>query len=61
MTWMSLVCTLNEQCSGICGEASYRGKRLTLAERGRNRRLKKIKDEDDDQLSKNFRNQISKI
>ena len=27
---------LNGQCSGICGEASYRGKRLTLAERGRN-------------------------
>ena len=31
---------LNEQCSGICGEASYRGKRLTLAERGRNGRFK---------------------
>ena len=36
MTRMSLVCTLNGQGSGICGEASYRGKRLTLAERGRN-------------------------
>ena len=27
MTWMSLVCTLNGQCSGLCGEASNRGKR----------------------------------
>ena len=34
---------LNGQCSGICGEASYRGKRLTLAERGRNGHLKKKK------------------
>ena len=40
MTWMSLVCTLNGQCLGICGEASYRGKRLTVAEHGRNRRFK---------------------
>ena len=31
-----LVCTLNGQCSGICGGASYREERLTLAERGRN-------------------------
>ena len=31
---MSLVCTLKGQCSGTCGEASYRGKCLTLA--GRN-------------------------
>ena len=29
------------QCTGICGEASYWGKHLTLAERGRNRRFKK--------------------
>ena len=37
MIRMSLVCTLNGQCcSGICGKASYREKRLTLAERGRN-------------------------
>ena len=28
------------QFSGMCGEASYRGKRLTLAERGRNGRFK---------------------
>ena len=27
---------LNGQCSGICGKASYRGRRLKLAERGRN-------------------------
>ena len=40
MTWTSWVCTLNRQCSGIFGEASYRGKRLTLAERGRNGRFK---------------------
>ena len=38
MIWMSWVYTLNG-CSGICGEASYRGKRLTLAERGRNERF----------------------
>ena len=31
---------LNRQCSGICGEASYRGKHLTLAEHGRNGRFK---------------------
>ena len=37
---MSLVCTLNGQCSGLCEEASYQGKRLTLAERGRNGRFK---------------------
>ena len=29
-----------KQCSGICGEASYRGKHIALAERGRNRRFK---------------------
>ena len=28
--------TLNEWCSGLCGEASYLEKRLTIAERGRN-------------------------
>ena len=28
---MSLVCTLNGWCSGICGEASFREKCLTLA------------------------------
>ena len=28
MTWMSSVCTLNGQCSGICGETSYPGKRI---------------------------------
>ena len=31
---------LNGQCSGISGEASYQGKCLTLAERGRNGRFK---------------------
>ena len=31
---------LNGQCSEICGEASYRDKRLTLAERGRDGRFK---------------------
>ena len=40
MIWRSLVYMLNGQCSGMCGEASYRGKRLTLAERGRNGRFK---------------------
>ena len=29
-----LGCGLNGQCSGICGEASYRGNCLTLAEHG---------------------------
>ena len=28
------------ECSGICREASYRGKHLTLAECGRNGRFK---------------------
>ena len=37
---MSLVCTLNGQCSQICGEASYLDKRLTLAEHGRNGHFK---------------------
>ena len=31
---------LEWQCSGICGEASYREERLTLAERGRNGHFK---------------------
>ena len=34
--YMSWVYTLNGWCSGICGEASYREKRLTLAECGSN-------------------------
>ena len=34
-----LICILNGQFSGMCGETSYRGKRLTLAERGRNGRF----------------------
>ena len=38
--WMSWVCTLNGWCSGICGEALYREKRLSLAERGRDGRIK---------------------
>ena len=38
--WRCLVYMLNGQCSGICGEASYREKRPTLAERGRNGRFK---------------------
>ena len=44
---MSWVYTLNGWCSGICGEASYREKHLTLAERGRNGRLKINGDDDD--------------
>ena len=44
---MSLVCTLSGWCSGISGEASFREKRLTLAERGRKHFLK-INDDDDD-------------
>ena len=36
MIWRSLVYMLNGQCSEIYGGASYREKRLTLAERGRN-------------------------
>ena len=40
MIWRRLVCILNGQCSGICGEASCREERLTLAERGRNGRFK---------------------
>ena len=47
---MSLVCTLNEQCSGVCGEVSYREERLTLAERGRNGRFKNDDDDEDNNL-----------
>ena len=36
MTWISSVCARNEQYSCIDGEVSHQGKRLTLAERGRN-------------------------
>ena len=36
---MSLVCTMNGQCSRICGEASYWEKCLTQADRGRNGRF----------------------
>ena len=35
-----MICSLNGHHSGICEEASYWGKRLTLAECGRNRRFK---------------------
>ena len=38
---------LNGQCSGICGGASFREERLTLAERGEMDVLK-INDSDDD-------------
>ena len=42
-------------CSGICEEASYWSKRLTLAERGRNRRLKINDDNNDDEFNSSFR------
>ena len=42
----ALVCTLNGQCSGICGGASFREESLTLAERGKMDVLK-INDDDD--------------
>ena len=45
--WRCLVCMLNGQCSGICGGASFREERLTLAERGKMDVLK-INDDDDD-------------
>ena len=47
MIWRRLVCTLNGQCSGICGGASFREERLTLAERGK-MDVFKINDDDDD-------------
>ena len=40
MIWRCMVYMLNGQCSGICGGASIREERLTLAERGRNGRFK---------------------
>ena len=43
---LSLVCTLNGQCSGICGRASFWEERLTLAERGKIA-VFKINDDDD--------------
>ena len=48
MIWRHLVCTLNGQCSGICGGASFREERLTLAERGKIDVLKINNDNDDD-------------
>ena len=39
---------LNWQCSGICGGASFREERLTLAERGEMDVLKINGDDDDD-------------
>ena len=42
-----MVCILNGQCSGICGAASFREERLTLAERGKMDVLK-INDDDND-------------
>ena len=39
MIWMSWVYTLNGWCSGLCRETSYREKRLTLAEHGKNGRF----------------------
>ena len=47
----SLVCTLNGPCLGICGEASYREKHLTLAERRRNYHFKINDDDDDDEIN----------
>ena len=47
MIWRHLVCTLNEQCSGICGGASFREEHLTLAEGGQID-VFKINDDDDD-------------
>ena len=43
-----MVCTLNGQCSGICGGASFWEDHLTLAERGKMDVLK-INDDDDDE------------
>ena len=43
-----LVYMLNGQCSGICGGASFREERLTLAERGEMDILKRNDDDDDD-------------
>ena len=47
MIWRRLVCTLNGQCSGISGGASFWEERLTLAERGKIG-VFKINDDDDD-------------
>ena len=41
---------LNGQCPGICGGASYREERLTLAERGKMDVLK-INDDDDESFA----------
>ena len=48
----------NGQCSGICGGASFREKRLTLAERGEMDVLKINDDDDDDVRMKLNRNKI---
>ena len=53
MTWMSLVCSLNGQCSGICGEVSYRDECLTLADEIDD--LKINDDDDNDSEYLNFK------
>ena len=50
MIWRRLICTLNGQCLGICGEASFREERLTLAESGKINVLKINNNDDDDYL-----------
>ena len=45
-----MVCTLNGQCSGICGGASFWEERLTLAERGKIDDFKINDDVDDDSM-----------
>ena len=47
MIWRRLVCTLNGQCLGICGGASFREESLTLIEREKID-VFKINDNDDD-------------
>ena len=47
MIWRCLVCLLNGQCSGICGGASFREERLTLAEHGETNVLN-VNDDDDE-------------
>ena len=43
------VCTLNGQCSGICGGASFLEEHLTLAEHGKMDILKINDDDNDDE------------
>ena len=56
--WRRLVCTLNGQCSGICGGASFWEEHLTLAKCGKIDVFKINDDDDDDGIKNRFLNHM---